>query len=431
MLDVRLLRDDPDVVRRDLEKRGRDVAIVDEVRDLDQTWRQAQQDLNDLRAKRNSAGKAIAEAKKAGGDVEAVKAEMKTVSDEIRRNEDLVESSQTERDRILRSLPNIMHESVPKGADDTENEEIARWGEHATSEGVSHVDLLDAHGWADLEKAAEVSGARFYYLKGDLVLLAKAIETLALHHLVGKGYLPIQPPYMMRREAVEGAVDLADFEDVIYKIENEDLYLIATSEHPLTAMHKDEILPTSALPLKYAGTSSCYRKEAGSHGKDTKGIFRVHQFDKVEQVVFSTPEESWDLHEEMRQNAEEILQKLELPYRVVNICTGDLGTVASKKYDLEAWMPTQGKHRELVSCSNCTDYQARRYKIRHRTAPGEPTELVHTLNSTAIAVQRALVAILENHQDSEGRVRVPAALQPLMLGRTHLEPIQAIREKGA
>ncbi|HEX2066932.1 MAG TPA: serine--tRNA ligase, partial [Candidatus Thermoplasmatota archaeon] len=267
---------------------------------------------------------------------------------------------------------------------------------------------------------------------GDLVLMGRALEMFALQGLAAKVFTPIDPPCLLRREAVEGAVDLADFESVIYKVPGEagadgkgrepDLYLIATSEHPIAAMHMGEILEDAQLPLLYAGVSPCFRKEAGAHGKDTKGIFRVHQFSKVEQFAYCRPEDSWRLHEELLRNAEELYRELAIPHRVVDICTGDLGSIAARKYDIEAWMPAQGAYREVVSCSNCTDFQARRYDTRSRRNPGDPTTFVHTLNSTAIAVQRTLVAILENFQQEDGSVAIPAVLRPFMGGRKRIVP---------
>ncbi len=432
MLDIRLLRESPEIVKADLRKRKRDGSIVDDLLAHDETWRNGQKRLNDLRAERNAAAKSISETKKAGGDMAGAVAAMKAVADSIKALEDDVEAAESERDRILRSLPNLMHESVPVGKDDTENEPVRTWGGTPTHDfaAVSHVDLLDSLDLADLERAARAAGSRFYYGKGDLVMLGRALEFFALTRLSAKGYLPVEPPYMLRREAIEGAVDLSDFEDVIYKVEagagatKEDapeLFLIATSEHPLAALHMGEILEDANLPLKYAGVSPCFRKEAGAHGKDQKGIFRVHQFSKVEQFVYATAEQSWALHEELIANAESLYQELEIPYRVVNICTGDLGTVAAKKYDIEAWMPVQGAYREVVSCSNCTDYQARRYNTRHRAKPSDPTQFVHTLNSTAIAVQRTLVAILENHQNADGSVTIPVPLRPYLGGRERIE----------
>jgi seryl-tRNA synthetase len=274
----------------------------------------------------------------------------------------------------------------------------------------------------DLERAAKVAGARFYYLRGDLVKLNYALLKFALDFIGEKGYTLIQPPYFLRRDAIGGAVALSDFEDVIYKIQDEDLYLLPTSEHALLAQHMDEILDGKTLPLRYSGISPCFRKEAGAHGRDTKGIFRIHQFEKVEQFVFSKPDESWAEHEKMIQNAEELFQLLNLPYRVVNVCTGDLGTVAAKKYDLEVWLPGQGNYRELVSCSNCTTYQAVRSKIRFRDKPDEPTKWVHTLNSTLVASERALIAIMENYQTQDDSILIPQVLQPYMGDATSIRP---------
>lgn len=437
MLDIRILRETPDVVRADLRKRGRDPAVVDAVREQDKVWREGLQRVEALRAERNKAGKLIAEAKKAGGDAKDVLAAMAAVGEEMKRLEAEVPAAEKARDTLLRSIPNLMHPSVPVGKDDSENQEIRAWGGKPTHKfaAKSHVDLLESLDLADLERAARAAGARFFYLKGDLVLLGRALEFFALTQLAAKGFTAIEPPYMLRREAVEGAVDLADFESVIYKVQGgeatpdgkgrePDLFLIATSEHPIAAMHMGEILANADLPLRYAGVSPCFRKEAGSHGKDTKGIFRVHQFSKVEQFVYCKPEDSWALHEELIANAEALYQALGIPYRVVNICTGDLGSIAAKKYDIEAWMPVQGAYREVVSCSNCTDFQARRYNTRSRTNPGDPTEMVHTLNSTAIAVQRTLVAILENFQNEDGSVTIPKVLQP-WVGKARIAPLQA------
>jgi seryl-tRNA synthetase len=266
-----------------------------------------------------------------------------------------------------------------------------------------------------MERAGKVAGSRFFYLKRELVLLDMALMSFAMEELFKNGYTPIEPPYLMRREAYEGVTALSDFEEVLYKIENEDLYLIATSEHPMAAMLQNEVLLEQNMPLKLAGISTCFRKEAGAHGKDTRGIFRTHQFNKIEQFIFCAPEQSWQLHEELVHNAEGLVQKLGLPYRVVNVCTGDIGTVAAKKYDIEAWMPAQEGYREIISCSNCTDYQARRLGVRYREKEGAPVKgFVHTLNSTAIATGRTIVAILENFQQEDGSIVVPKVLRKYM-----------------
>jgi len=286
----------------------------------------------------------------------------------------------------------------------------------------NHIDLALDLNQIDMERAGKVSGARFFYLKNEVAMLDMALMGFAIEELAKKGYTAIIPPYLMKREAYEGVTALADFADVLYKAENEDLYLIATSEHPMAAMYMGEVLKEQEMPVKLAGISTCFRKEAGAHGKDTRGIFRTHQFNKVEQFIFCKPEDSAKLHEELLMNAEELLQKLELPYRVVNVCTGDIGTVAAKKYDIEAWMPAQDGYREVVSCSNCTDYQARRLGIRYREKEGAaPKGFVHTLNSTAIATGRTIVAILENNQLEDGTVRIPAVLRKYMGNREKID----------
>jgi seryl-tRNA synthetase len=306
---------------------------------------------------------------------------------------------------------------VPVGKDENENVQMRTWGTipKFSFPVKNHIDLGLNLDIIDVERAGKVTGSRFFYLKREGVLLDMALMSFAMEEITKKGYVPVEPPYLMRREPYEGVTALSDFEDVLYKIENEDLYLIATSEHPMAAMFMNEVLKGEDLPLKLAGISACFRKEAGAHGKDTRGIFRTHQFNKIEQFVFCKPEDSWKLHEELIQNAEELIQKLGLPYRVVNVCTGDIGTVAAKKYDIEAWMPAQNAYREIISCSNCTDYQARRLGIRYREKEGAPPKgFLHTLNSTAIATGRTIVALLENFQQEDGAIVVPKVLRRYM-----------------
>ncbi|MFX1606599.1 MAG: serine--tRNA ligase, partial [Promethearchaeota archaeon] len=315
--------------------------------------------------------------------------------------------------RIQMSIPNILHESVPYGAGEEDNEIVKEWGGRPEFdfEYHSHVDLLETLDVGDIPRAARLAGSRFYYLKNELVMLDIAMQQMALEMLIERGYSPIYPPFMMKREPYEGVVDLADFEDVMYKIEGEDLYLIATSEHPMAGMYMGEVFEPTDLPLRLAGVSACFRKEAGSHGKDTKGIFRVHQFNKVEQFVFSLPEDSWNIHEELIKNEEDYVQALNLPYRIVNVCTGDMGIVAAKKLDLEFWFPGQQKYREGGSCSNCTAYQATRLNIKYRLKKGGTEKAyLHTLNSTMMANPRTMVAIIENYQREDGSVKIPKAL---------------------
>ncbi|HII38531.1 TPA: serine--tRNA ligase [Candidatus Micrarchaeota archaeon] len=429
MLDIRFVRKNPDAVRSDLKKRGDKQKLnwFDELLELDEQQRALQQQADNLRADRNKTTEKVKLLKKQGLDATHALKEAQEIPEKIRRKDEEREKTAEKVRHYLMRLPNLLHESVPIGKDDSENETIREWGGKAIpcDEPKSHVDLLQSLELADLERAARISGARFYFLKNELVLLDYALQRLALDTLYKKGFTLLEPPHLMSRKPYEGATDLSDFENVMYKIEGEDAYLIATSEHPVVAMHAGEIL--DELPLKYAGVSPCYRKEAGAHGKDTKGIFRVHHFNKVEQVVFCKPEDSWKLHEELLANAEDFFKKLEIPFRVVNICTGDIGTVAAKKYDIEAWMPAQGTYREVVSASNCTAYQACRLGIRYRTGAknnkGEDEkDWVHTLNSTMVATSRAMVAILENHQNQDGSITIPKALQPYLPGIKKIRP---------
>lgn len=418
MYDIKTIRENPDLVKNDLNKRGDldKITWVDDVLKYDKEWRTLITEANRLREQRNKVTAEIAELMKRGKDVEKKIEEAKKIPEEINRLENSAREYRDKMDNILLRLPNLMHESVVIGKDENDNVEIRRWGDprQFDFEPKDHIDISLALDLVDLKKAAKVAGARFYYLKNELVQLNYALINYALDFLREKDFTLYQPPYMLKKEAIAGAVDLSDFEDVIYKVENEDLHLIATSEHPLLALHMGEILSGKELPIRYCGVSPCFRKEAGAHGRDTKGIFRVHQFEKVEQFIFCKPEDSWDEHEYLISNAEEFFQKLELPYRIVNVCSGDLGTVAAKKYDLEVWLPGQNKFREAVSCSNCTTYQAIRSKIRFRDKPNEPTNPVHTLNSTLVATERALIAIIENYQQKDGSIDIPETLIPYM-----------------
>jgi len=424
VLDIKFVREHPEVVRENLRKRG-DLDKIDWIDQLlqdDRSWRDLLTEANNLRNKRNRLTEEIGRRRKSGADSSDLVKEAAQIPDHIKKLE--TETAELERrvtDVLLR-LPNIIHESVPFGTDESGNVELKRWGEPAvfSFSPKDHIDLAIGLKLIDLERAAKVAGARFYYLRGDLVKLNYALIKFALDFIEKKGYTLIQPPYFLRREAIGGAVALSDFEDVIYKIQDEDLYLIPTSEHALLAQHMGEIIDGKALPLRYSGISPCFRKEAGAHGRDTKGIFRIHQFEKVEQFVFCKPDSSWIEHEKMIGNAEELFQMLKIPYRVVNVCTGDLGIVAAKKYDLEAWFPGQGAYREVVSCSNCTTYQAVRSKIRFREKPDEPTVWIHTLNSTLVASERTLIAVMENYQTQNGSIMIPEVLQPYMGGATEI-----------
>ena len=416
MLDINLIRKNPEIVRRDLEKRNdkEKIKLLEEVIELDKKWREELNELNKLRKKRNELSVEIAKMKKEGKDVSELLKEAEKLPEEIKILEKAVEEKERRIREILMVLPNILHESVPIGKDENDNVVVKTWGKipEFKFKPKDHQDLAIPLDLIDIERAAKVAGSRFYYLKNALVELNWALIKYGLDFIKNRGFKLFQPPYMLRREALEGAIAFQDFEDMIYKIEGENLYLIGTAEHALLAYHMNEILDGKDLPLLYAGISPCFRKEAGTHGKDTKGIFRVHQFEKVEQFVFCKPEESWDWLEKLLKNAEEFFQSLGIPYRVVNICSGDIGSVAAKKYDIEAWLPGQGKYREVVSCSNCTDYQARRANIRFRE--GNEIKFVHTLNSTLVATERAIIAIMENYQQEDGSILIPKVLQPYL-----------------
>jgi seryl-tRNA synthetase len=423
-MDIKLVRENPDAVVSSLERRGAldRIPLVSEAAKADSDWRKCKTEVDRLRHRQNELTAEVAALKKKGEPIDDKLREVKDIPQRIKDLEAKSSEASTKLNTALLRIPNVLHESVPTGKDETESVTVRTWGKHPDFgfEPKDHIDLLTALEMVDMERGAKVAGARFFFMKGDAVKLQHAIMQFALDFLRGKGYTAVEPPFMLNRESYEGVVNLEDFGPVIYKIEGEDLHLIATSEHPLVSMHLGEILDASRLPLRYCGFSPCFRVEAGAHGKDTKGIFRVHQFYKVEQVVFSKPDQSWKIHEELIGNAEAIYQALGIPYRVVALCSGDTGFMSAKTYDLEAWLPGQGKYREMASASNITDYQSRRLRIRYREKQSDPTVLVHTLNSTAV-VTRTLVAMVENFQQKDGSVRIPKALAPYMNGITLLQ----------
>jgi seryl-tRNA synthetase len=421
MLDIKLIRENPELIRNNLKKRGKaeNLKMMDDLLHCDTEWRLGLTRLNELRHERRQITGQIASLKKKGDSMDQEVSKARTVDAEITKLEKSVTQLEEKVHYYLMRLPNLLHESVPTGEDENDNVTIRTWGKIPKFKFPvkGHVDLGSSLDLIDIERAGKIAGARFFYLKRDAVMLDLALISFALEEMIEKGYVPIEPPFLMRRKAYEGVVALSDFEDVLYRIENEDLYLIATSEHPMAAMFMDEVLRADNLPLRFVGLSTNFRKEAGAHGKDTRGIFRTHQFNKIEQFIFCRPEDSWRIHEELIRNAEELVQKLDLPYRVVNVCTGDMGTVAAKRYDIEVWMPAQNAYREMISCSNDTDYQARRLNVRFREREGEaPKGFVHTLNSTALATGRTMVAILENYQQEDGSVAIPKVLKKYMKG---------------
>jgi len=414
MLDMKMIRENPENIRKMLK--DRDVQFdLDLLLDLDKKRREMIISTDELRKKKNEMSVKISEAKKTGSEVTPIIQEMQLVSQELAKLEEVQHETELEYSKLALTIPNVLHESVPCG-DDSANKEIRKWGTipQFDFEVKDHIDISENLNLLELERAAKTAGARFYYLKDDLVKLNQSLIQFGLDFLSEKGYTLSQPPYMINRKAMEGAVILDDFEDVIYKIEDQDLYLIGTSEHAMVSMYADEILDGNSLPARYASISPCFRKEAGAHGKDQKGIFRVHQFEKIEQFVFSKPEDSWKEHEKMIGVTEEFFQKLEIPHRVVLLSSGDMGKISAKTYDLEVWMAGQNAYREVVSCSNCLDYQSRRLKIRFRDKTNEETQYAHTLNSTLVATERTMVAIIENFQTKDGHVNIPNVLQKYM-----------------
>ena len=419
MLDAKLLKENPSKIENMLKMRGVNFPLWDLV-NLDKRRRELIIQLQELKHEKNILANSIARKKKEADTTTSANDEISKMKDISNRITEL----ELEQDQVLKkyrylmmSIPNLLHESVPVGSTEKENVVIKERGNKTAKLAIApkdHIDIATSFDLIDLERAAKISGARFYFLKNDLVKMNLALIQFGLDYLSNSGYTLVQPPYMIRKDAMEGAVILGDFEQVIYKVEGEDLYMIGTSEHAMVSMHMDEILDSPRLPLRYACVSPCFRKEAGAHGRDMKGIFRVHQFEKVEQVVFSRPEDSWKEHERMLELTERIYENLGLPFRTVLLCSGDLGKISAKTYDIEAWFPGQSNYREIVSCSNCIDYQARRLRIRYRDNVNDETKLVHTLNSTLIATERTMVSIIENYQTDNGTVQIPDVLQKYM-----------------
>jgi seryl-tRNA synthetase len=424
MLDPRILKENPEAVREMLKKRNMTDFPLDELIMLHKLRGDLIIKTQQLRRQKNLLSETIANKKKSKRDASFELGEMKQVSALLDQTESEAIQIEGKFNQLMMTLPNLLNEMVPVGKDEHDNMIVSQNGSIIRPNfGLKdHIDIATTLDLVDLDRAAKVSGARFYFLKNELVKLNQALVNFALDFLSEHNYTLIQPPYMIRKEPMVGSVILNDFEDVIYKIEEEDLYMIGTSEHAIASMHMDEILEGIKLPIKYAGFSSCFRKEAGAHGRDMKGIFRVHQFEKVEQFIYCRPDESWREHERMLALSEEFFKQLGIPYRVMLLCSGETGKISAKTYDIEGWMAGQNAYREIVSCSNCLDYQARRLGIRFRDKTNEETRLVHTLNSTLVATERTMVAILENFQTSKGTVEIPKVLQKYMGG---LEEIRA------
>ncbi len=413
MLDINLIRQNPGLVEENLAKRhnSEKVAWLKGLIKKDKQWRFLKQEVDVLRQKMNTLSDvrskpspaAIKTAKDTAGKIKEKESEMVKLKEKV--------------DYYLMRLPNLLDNSVPFGKDDSENVVVKKTGsaKKPAFPIKHHGQLAVELDIADFERAVKISGNGFFYLKGALAMLDLALQRYALDILLKKGFVPIQPPFLMRRKPYEGVVSLDDFESVMYRAEDEDLYLIATSEHPMAAMYQDEILNEKDLPIKYAGLSACFRKEIGKHGLDERGFFRVHQFNKIEQFVFCTPAQSQKLFEEIANNSETLLKGLKIPFEKVNVCTGDIGSIAAKKYDFNGWSPREEKYIELMSCSNCTDYQARRLGIRYRKKNGKKV-VVFTLNNTMVATTRMLRIIIETYQTKKGTIKIPTVLQKYMNG---------------
>jgi seryl-tRNA synthetase len=425
MLDIKLFREKPDLIRESEQKRFRSADNIEKVIEYDTKWRDGLKKLNELRAERNKLSKSFNEARKQGKEeLKILQLKAKDVSVEITRLEPRIGEFIEKRDEYRYKVGNIVDDDVPVSETEEDNLLISEEGKIPSFnfEPSNHVDLIEGVNGAEFKRAAEIAGSRFYYLKADMVYLNMALLKFAVDVLSEKGFTPFQTPFFIKHDVIKETAELADFEETLYKIEGEDLFMIATSEQTLAALHRGEIIDEKTLPRKYCGISSCFRKEAGSHGRDTLGIFRVHQFEKIEQFVFCSEESSKDIHQELLENAEIIYKKLELPYRIVSIVSSELNDNASKKYDLEGWFPGSGTYRELVSCTNCRDYQARKLNARYGIhGDSDSLKMCHTLNSTAVATERTICCILENYQQKDGTIRIPEVLIPYMNGKTVIE----------
>ncbi|ARA98142.1 serine--tRNA ligase [Geobacillus thermodenitrificans] len=420
MLDVKLLRTQFQEVKEKLLQRGDDLANIDRFEQLDKERRRLIAQVEELKSKRNEVSQQIAVLKREKKDAESLIVEMREVGDRIKQMDEQIRQLEEELDSLLLSIPNVPHESVPVGQSEEDNVEVRRWGEPRSFsfEPKPHWDIADQLGLLDFERAAKVAGSRFVFYKGLGARLERALINFMLDiHLDEFGYQEVLPPYLVNRASMIGTGQLPKFAEDAFHLDNEDYFLIPTAEVPVTNLHRDEILTADDLPLYYAAYSACFRAEAGSAGRDTRGLIRQHQFNKVELVKFVKPEDSYDELEKLTHQAETILQRLGLPYRVVALCTGDLGFSAAKTYDIEVWLPSYGTYREISSCSNFEAFQARRANIRFRREPKAKPEYVHTLNGSGLAIGRTVAAILENYQQEDGSVVIPEALRPYMGNR--------------
>ena len=425
MLDIKMIRQETDLVKEKVTKRGMDPAVIDEILNLDQERRDLIKQTEELKSRRNKVSGEIAQKKKNKEDAEDVIKEMRDVGEEIKQIDARLNEVKEKFHDEMSGIPNLIHEDVPEGADDTENVEVRRTGEIRTFdfEPKGHWDILEALELADFERAAKVSGARYVYQTGDGARLERALMNFMLDVHNKNSYREMMTPQIVRAEAMYSTGQLPKFEEDLFKIEGMDMYTIPTSEVTLTNYYKDETLTDDMLPVKFTAQTACFRSEAGSAGRDTRGLIRLHQFNKVEMVRMERPEDSWAALDEMTGHAENILDLLEIPYRTVILCTGDIGFGASKTYDVEVWLPSYSDYKEISSVSNMTDFQARRGNIKFKRSKDQKPELLHTLNGSGLAVGRTMAAILENYQNSDGTVTIPAVLQPYMGGQEVLKKV--------
>ncbi|MFY2827837.1 serine--tRNA ligase [Staphylococcus arlettae] len=426
MLDIKLFRTEPDLVKAKVSKRGMDAQVVDDVLALDEQRRQLIGEAEQMKAERNKVSGEIAQKKRNKENADDVIAEMRDLGDKIKASDEQLTKVDKSLTDTLSRIPNLIHDDVPEGASDEENVELKRWGTPRTFdfEAKAHWDLVEELKMVDFERAAKVSGARFVFLTGEGAQLERALMNyMVTKHTTQHGYTEMMVPQLVNADSMYGTGQLPKFEEDLFKVEQEGLYTIPTAEVPLTNYYRNEVIAPDVLPAKFTAQSACYRSEAGSAGRDTRGLIRLHQFDKVEMVRFEKPEDSWAALEEMTNHAEAILEELELPYRRVILCTGDIGFGSSKTYDIEVWLPSYDDYKEISSCSNITDFQARRSNIRFKRDKTAKPELAHTLNGSGLAVGRTFASIVENYQNADGSVTIPEALVPFMGGKTVIGPV--------
>lgn len=430
MIDIKDLRERPDIYKKNTEKKGKNLGVVKSLLVVDEKWRTIKKQADDLRSERNSVSEAINQAKKQKDEKKArdLIFRAQEIPDKLKKLEEQEGEAFAELSFFLKEIPNLMHPDVPKGQSEKQNKVTKVVGKKTklAFKPKTHVEILEVLDFVDFDASAEIAGTGFYYLKKDLALLNRALINFTIDFMIKKGYTYIEPPLMINKKIAAAAGDLDAFKNALYKIEGEDLYMIPTAEHTILGMLSNKTIPEEKLPLKLFGYSMCFRKEIGSHGINEKGLWRTHQFNKVEQFIFCKPKDSWKHYDELRKNSEEIMKKLKLPYRILEICSGDLGNWKARSEDIEVWRPTTNDYGEVGSLSNCTDYQARDLNIRGLSSKGD-RYVLHTLNNTALATSRIMVAIIENFQEKDGSVKIPVVLQSYMGGKKKIEAKKEIK----